>query len=105
MGTLCGLGRVFEAIDAERGFQDKKWGTDPEVDGCILPGDNVHAQHTVLSEEVGEAAEAILEGDRMGRLRELVQVAAVSAAIIQFHYTPEEVDTTVRQIMHETRCL
>jgi hypothetical protein len=94
---------VFEAVDAERGFQDRKWGTDPAVDGCILPGEDLHAQNTVLGEEFGEVCKATLEGDRSGRLRELVQVAAVSCAIIQFHYTKEEIDECVVNILQETR--
>lgn len=83
--------RVIQHIIDERDFQDNKWGT--------------NRTHTpaewlmILGEEVGEANKAALEArfgldiehdDRIRDLRtELVQVAAVAVAIIEYidrHY-------------------
>lgn len=72
--------RIFEAIAAERHSQDVKWG---------------HQFHSmpvwsaILTEEVGEVAEAALRThfhghDPSGNLREeLIQVAAVAVHIIE----------------------
>lgn len=98
---MLDLSRVVESVDAERAFQDKKWGTEP-IDGSILPSRHLHAQNSVLFEEVGEVATATLNGDGKARLRELIQVAAVAIAIIQFHYTDAEVDAMTQSIIVET---
>jgi|GEM_PF-5640211 hypothetical protein len=49
----CGLGNVFAAIQDERQRQDEKWGA-----GRHLP---MTTWLTILTEEVGETAEAILK--------------------------------------------
>lgn len=65
---------VFDAILAERKRQDDKWGAHRR-----LP---LSTWHLILSEEVGEVAEAVL--DRNANLRaELVQVAAVAVAWLE----------------------
>jgi NTP pyrophosphatase (non-canonical NTP hydrolase) len=63
--------QILTSVDAERDRQDAKWGEQ-----------NHHPAYwmTVLSEEVGEAAEAILEGDAVAAHKELVEVAAVACA-------------------------
>lgn len=59
--------QIFELVLAERRRQDERWGKqshDPD------------RWHTILSEEVGEAAKAVLEND-LALARELIQVIAV----------------------------
>ena len=55
-------------IQTERNAQDKKWGEQRHSDEKWL---------TILLEEIGEAAEAILEENDEALLVEVVQVAAV----------------------------
>lgn len=64
-------------IRDERDRQDKKWGTQRKQPDTIWLA--------ILVEEVGEAAEAILEGpgDMRDLETELVQVAAVATAWIE----------------------
>jgi len=89
---------VFENIAAERQRQEDKWGG-RENPNSILPRPNSaaaqHAKLSVLVEEVGEVANAILETPLSGaghralfdaqlHLREeLVQVAAVAVAWLE----------------------
>lgn len=68
---------IFEAIAAERDNQNAKWGEGSIRDRSLAVG------YTVLGEEVGEVARAILEGDAEGLRLELVQVAAVAVAILE----------------------
>lgn len=68
------LGEVAE----ERDNQDDKWG---EVATRLTA--TADRWHTILSEEVGEVADAINEGDVTGMRAELIQVAAVAVATIE----------------------
>lgn len=58
----------------ERRRQDEKWGQQDH---------SVNVWHAILSEEVGEVARAILEGDVKAYAKELVQVAAVAMAAVE----------------------
>ncbi len=64
---------VYEAIRAERARQDSKFKTQAGEWKSTA-----HRKLTVLMEEVGEIARAILEGDTENLRTEIVQVAAVS---------------------------
>lgn len=80
-------GRTFrqhfiDMIEAERKRQDDKWGW-VGSEGTILPGDDPHAKVSVLLEEVGEVAKALLEDDQPGLDEELIQVAAVCLAWLE----------------------
>jgi NTP pyrophosphatase (non-canonical NTP hydrolase) len=83
------------AVLAERVRQEQKWGGGPG--DCSHPDTPDQQRLTVLVEEVGEVARAILQ-DQPDELRaELVQVAAVAAAWLeglhaQASATPKEVD-------------
>lgn len=69
---------VYRLIDEERKWQDQKWGREPD-------GWTSHplVKLAVLTEEVGEAAKACLEGKRLDAHAELVQVAAVAVAWLE----------------------
>lgn len=72
-------GVVLAHILVERQSQDDKWGRQDH--------DNF-TWNTILSEEVGEAAEAALDiefkgGDRQRLREELIQVAAVATAWVE----------------------
>lgn len=73
---------IYQAIDNERARQDEKWGG-RESSTSILPGDDLHAKVSVLGEEFGEVARAVLERDDQGLECELVQVAAVCVAWLE----------------------
>lgn len=66
---------TYKAIDKERDYQDKKWGT------------NKHKSHewwmTVLGEEYGEACRAVCNGDDENLRDELIQVASVAVKILE----------------------
>lgn len=67
--------RVLQAIREERRRQDERWGS---------PNTNpLPVWQLVLSEEVGEVARAVLQGDRYGLREELVQVAAAVVAWLE----------------------
>lgn len=59
----------------ERCEQDTKWGKDRVLSANLW--------NTVLSEEVGEVARAILEHDNENLKTELIQVAAVCVAMYE----------------------
>jgi NTP pyrophosphatase (non-canonical NTP hydrolase) len=63
----------------ERLAQDQKW--DWPNNG--LAGDDLFRKVAILTEECGEVANAVLEGDWYNLKRELVQVAAVAAAWLE----------------------
>lgn len=65
---------VLVEVDQERFRQDEKWG--PSADRATPP-------LAVLIEEVGEVANAQLEGDKTGLRKELIQVAAVATAMVE----------------------
>ncbi len=78
-------GDVYALIDAERGRQSAKWGP-PHVWGegdCSSPWVEPMVKVAVLSEECGEVARAVLDGDTVGLRGELVQVAAVAVAWLE----------------------
>lgn len=67
--------RIYEAIDRERDAQDRKWGSQRKQS----PFNWV----AILTEEVGETAEATLKGTEEHLLSELVQVAAVAVCWLE----------------------
>ncbi|SOK58393.1 hypothetical protein [Yersinia phage fHe-Yen9-04] len=72
--------KALTDVLAEMNSQDEKWGADRNQHPFLW--------HVILSEEVGEVAQAILHdefgGDHAGTAREeLVQVAAVALQIIE----------------------
>jgi hypothetical protein len=66
--------RVVAEVLAERTRQDNKWGEQDHK-----PTDWI----AILTEEVGEAAKAALEGNRDDYRRECIQIAAVAAAMVE----------------------
>lgn len=71
--------RTLTAVLVERKRQDEKWGW-PNTG---LAGDDPHKKVSILLEEVGEVANALLEGDQENLDKELVQVAAVAFAWLE----------------------
>ena len=66
---------IWSEIRGERRYQDDKWGSDPRDYFVLL---------AVMTEEVGEVAQAINDGKSLPDLRaELVQVAAVAVKMIE----------------------
>lgn len=70
-----GRGLILEEIIHERQRQDQLWGEQNHA----LP-----FWHCILGEEVGEAARSILAGNTQGVRHELIQVAAVAVAMIEY---------------------
>lgn len=68
-------GLVLEQVAIERERQDAKWGEQNHPLDTWL---------TVLAEEVGELAQAILKGQTAEARKEAVQCAAVAVAIVEF---------------------
>lgn len=68
------MNQLFEMIRAEREKQDLKWGEQNHTPLKWL---------AILMEEVGEVAQAILQGSRLGCQMELVQCAAVIIAWLE----------------------
>lgn len=66
---------VLSAVTAERDKQDRKWGVRRDQSHPLW--------FTILGEEVGEVANAILEGKHKGLYKELIQVAAVAVAFAE----------------------
>lgn len=66
---------VYTDIKEERERQDAKWGEQNHP---------LDTWMTVLMEEVGEAAQDVLKGRTPELRKELVQVAAVAVAAIEF---------------------
>lgn len=62
---------ILVSVDAERYRQDAKWGEQNHEPAIWL---------TILQEEVGETAKAVLEGQIIDYHKELIQVAAVACA-------------------------
>lgn len=65
----------FDRIEQELERQNEKWGTDRDL--------NDRTWVTVLLEEVGEVAHAVLEHDLENLQDELVQVAAVCVSFLR----------------------
>ena len=68
------MSTLYGDIRRERQRQDDKWGKQRHPFDTWI---------TVLTEEVGEAAERSLKGDRAGLRKELIEVAAVAVAAIE----------------------
>ena len=79
-------GDILQRILAERARQDAKWGVASERN------QTKRQWLTILMEEVGEVAEAILESDDENYPVELVQVAAVCVAALEDLEAQEERD-------------
>ncbi len=75
---------IWSRILLERARQDEKWGKARERN------QTKRQWLTILMEEVGEVAEAILEGDDANYPVELVQVAAVCVAALEDWAAQEE---------------
>lgn len=71
---------ILQKILAERSRQDEKFGAIPRNNKPEL-------WLTVLTEETGEVARAILEGDSPNYAAELIQVAAVAIAALEDYYS------------------
>lgn len=72
--------RILRLVVAERARQDAKWGWP----NAGLAGCDPHKKLSILVEEVGEVAEALLDRQSDDELRdELVQVAAVAVAWLE----------------------
>ena len=102
-----GQSHIWKLIQRERARQDAKWGEQ-----------NHDPEHwlTILTEEVGEVAKAILENDGREYAREMVQVAAVVVGALECAmrnttrgtYAPEPGDDPLEAVMgsitHVRRC-
>lgn len=79
------MNAIWQDICAERARQREMWSRHHRFGwgDCSSNQVDATAKTTVLMEEVGEVARAILEGDRVGLRCELVQVAAVAVAMIE----------------------
>ena len=74
---------IFMQVMEDRGRQDEKWGTE-------FKGRRDSFWLTILVEEVGELAEAILKGQQRHINEEAIQVAAVIFAMLELgDRTPE----------------
>lgn len=72
---------VLDDILVERRAQDEKWGEQNHDPAWWM---------VILMEEVGEVARAIFEGDEVGYVAELVQVAAVAVAALESYDRSED---------------
>ncbi len=77
---------IFNLIDAERDRQREKWSRDHEWGwgDCSSPRVRDDTRAIVLSEECGEVARAVLDKDDENLRAELVQVAAVAVAWLEY---------------------
>ncbi len=66
--------KIWQLIVAERQRQIAKWGKQVHANGSWL---------LILTEELGEASKALLEGDRLSGAEELIQAAAVIVAWLE----------------------
>lgn len=71
--------KIFTQIVREREHQIKKFGSSPR-------NLKSSAWLAIITEETGEVARAIIEGDSDGYAKELVQVAAVAVAALEDYY-------------------
>jgi hypothetical protein len=68
---------LYEAIDRERDYQDRKWG---------LPNHDLPGWLLILESELNEAKQAWVKGHgNEDCLRELLQVVAVGVAALEQH--------------------
>ena len=71
---------VYEAIEDERAYQDRKWGTIQDHPHTVAEW------LLILESELAEAKQAWVKGDgATAALREVVQVAAVAFACLEQH--------------------
>ncbi len=70
------LGRLIDRVVQERARQDFKWGRG-------FPTRNDDRWLTIATEELGEAAMAILKGDEANLTDEILQLAAVCLAWLE----------------------
>ena len=75
--------QFLEGVAEERKRQDARWGTN------VVGADRMIV---VLAEEFGEIARALLERDKVGMEKELIQTAAVCSKLFEL-LTIQEVDT------------
>lgn len=78
--------QVYAAIDCERDRQATKWGRDHSWGrgDCSSPDVDDMVKAAVLAEECGEVARAVLDKDPKHLVDELVQVAAVAVAWLEY---------------------
>ena len=76
---------AYRLINCERAVQSLRWAGEHDWGSgdCSSDGVDEPVKVAVLTEEVGEVARAMLDGDRAGLRRELVQVAAVAVAWLE----------------------
>ena len=76
---------IYAAIDAERDRQIRKWGGKHDWGTGDCSSLDVHniVKVSVLSEECGEVARAVLDLDNTQLRTELIQVAAVAVAWLE----------------------
>ena len=95
VNTLQLRGDFFDAISAERGRQDEKWG---------YPQNNTFAEWgSYLAEECGEAVQQLNDlnigvGDEDKLREELIQTAAMCLSILEQLERTQLVTETLRQI-------
>lgn len=75
--------RVLALLREERARQDEKWGPQHHDDGAWL---------LILAEEIGETAQAALQGRRTDVVDELVQAGAVVVAWLEHVLSGKVVD-------------
>lgn len=66
---------IYKEVQEERDRQDAKWGADRVQTGLLWSA--------ILTEEVGEAAQAVLKQDRENLREELIQIMAVTRAWLE----------------------
>ncbi len=66
--------KIVKFIMAERARQDEKWGEQNH---------DIYKWLAILGEEVGEANKAALENDYSELMKELIQIGAVTVAMIE----------------------
>lgn len=81
---------VFNAIKAEREYQDKKWGP---LEG--QNGEDPGVWLNTIREELEEAEDADFQGNNADFYLELVQVAAVAVAALQ-QLGPKDIEECVK---------
>lgn len=79
--------QIFQDIREERARQEAKWGSQRNLSS--------EKWMTILMEEVGEVANAILEGDSVNYQEELVQVAAVAVNMLKVYWQEFDEDSIV----------
>lgn len=82
--------RAFRLIEEEINRQNAKWG---DQSGHPMP-----VWYTILGEEVGEVAQAILQQKPDECLKELVQVAAVAVQMLQSIQTRKETEDKLTKL-------